>query len=149
MIDQCSSKMSLFPFCQGLFFSLSSQSITVLPPHPKCSISFWGRRKTFAEGRPRDQRRWGPVRAPWAGAPSQTPRSSLGPSPPTGAGGRCGKGLASPPSSPRPTAAGHRGASSPRSGWGRGPVRGPQMPLGPPSLAGAPTVSGSRRNQSG
>lgn len=32
-MDQCSSKMSPLPFCQGLFYRIS-QSITVLPPHP-------------------------------------------------------------------------------------------------------------------
>lgn len=144
--NQCSSKMPPFSFCQGLFSS-SSQSITVFSPHPESSIPFWGRCKTFAEGRPQGPQRSRPRAAPWAIA-----------------GDPAGHGSAPPWVSPRPPAGAKAGPTlfpwSGRSGAPRGRqpeerlgaragARARRCRLGPPSLSGAPTVSGSRRNQSG
>lgn len=121
-----------------------------LPLHPKPSIPSCGRGKTFAEGRPEAGGVRGPGRASWALGTSF--RAGLCSAPPWGPprppGAKAGRlSLPALPGLPQqgteqPAARGATGRK------GRG--RGPQMrPRHPPSLAGAPTVSGSRRNQSG
>lgn len=147
--DPRSSKMSPFPLGQGLFCRTSG-SITVLPPHPKPSISSWGRPKAFAEGRPRDTNpRAASVARGWRVGPEHRAQAGpllSAPSLPIGFGGAgvgAKAGLALPPCPARQPAAEHQGGS-PRSGWGRGPRKGPAdaapAPLpwpGPPRCRGA------------
>lgn len=142
--DQCSSKMSPFFFGQGSF-SQSFQSIAVAPFPPQTpSISSWGRRQTFAEDRPEIETCGilGPGLDTMVGSTGPHTAPLLLGAHPARQGG---KGRAGPPSRPaQPAAAGHRRARSPRSGWGRGPGKGPadavSAPLpwpGPPRCWGA------------
>lgn len=126
-----------------------SPSLCSLPtPNPPDSFGLGC--KIFAKGRSQDRRRSWPRAGALGGStepgPSQL-RSSFGPSPPT----KGGKGCPCPSSLTCP--AGRSGAPRGRQPEERLGARAGEgvrrCRLGPPSLTGAPTVSGSRRNQSG
>lgn len=117
------------------------------PSPPKPSVPSWGRGKTFAEGRPGGRRGvvLCPQKASWILGREYRAGLSSAPRPPRAPGGKGRPAL--PPRPAWPVAAEHR---QPEERLGAKAEEGARRcRLGPPSLAGAPTVSESRRNQSG